>query len=132
MKRFYAILILVLALMVSSCVISPRRTLGGSGSGSGGGTSGGTGGQLYVTTPNSILRFSNAETISNNAPPTATLTSTSFSSLQRLVVDTAADRLYVVNQGGKSILIFDNASTLTGSVTPTRAIAGAATGFVSP
>jgi hypothetical protein len=134
MKRFYAILVLALALTLAGCVISPRRTLGGSGSGSSGGgtTPGGTGGQLYVTTPSSILRFSSAETVNGNTAPTATITSSSFSSLQRLVVDTAADRLYVVNQGGKSVLIFDNASTLTGSVTPTRAIAGAATGFVSP
>jgi hypothetical protein len=135
MMRFYAILVLALALTLAGCVISPRRTLGGSGTGSGGGgtTPGGTGGQLYVTTPNSILRFSSAETVSGNTAPTATLTSTSFSNLQRLIVDTANDRLYVVSQGTKAILIFDNASTtLSGSVTPTRIIAGTNTGLTTP
>src|SRR5262249_29877705 len=39
---------------------------------------------------------------------------------------------YVANQGGSSILIFDNASTLSGATTPTRAIAGNATGLVAP
>src|SRR5579871_5928344 len=132
MKRFCAFLILVLAMMLAGCVISPRRTLGGSSTGSGGGTTGGTGGQLYVTTPSSILRFSGAETVRGNTAPTATITSTAFSNLQRLAVDTAADRLYVVSQGTKAILIFDNASTLSGSVTPTRAIIGNLTGMVSP
>jgi hypothetical protein len=134
MKRFYAILVFALALMICGCVISPRRTLGGgSGSGSGGGTPpGGTGGQLYITTGNSILRFSNAETVTGNTAPTATLTSTSFSNLQRLIVDTANDRLYVVSQGTKAILIFDNASTLSGSVAPTRIIAGTNTGLATP
>jgi hypothetical protein len=47
-------------------------------------------------------------------------------------VDAAADRLYVVSQGTKAVLIFDNASTLTGNVTPTRAIVGNATGMASP
>jgi hypothetical protein len=134
MKRVYAIFVLAMVLMLAGCVISPRRTLGGSSTGSGGGgtTSGGTGGQLYITTGNSILRFSNAETVTDNTAPTATLTSTSFSNLQRLIVDTANDRLYVVSQGTKAILIFDNASTLSGSVTPTRIISGTNTGLTTP
>ena len=132
MKRFYAILVFTLALMLCGCVISPRRTLGG-GSGSGSGGSTGTGGQLYVSTQNSILRFSNVEAAVGNVAPTATIISPSLSGLQHMTIDTAADRLYVANQGGKSIVIFDNASTLaTGSVTPTRIISGPATGFVNP
>jgi DNA-binding beta-propeller fold protein YncE len=128
MKQFYAIL--ALAIFMAGCVISPRRTVGGT-PGGGGGTPG-SGGQLYVTTANSILRFSNAETATGNVAPTATITSAAFSSLQRLIVDTANDRLYVVSQGTKSILIFDNASTLSGNVTPTRAISGNQTQLSSP
>ena len=125
MKRFYTIFICLLAMAFSGCVISPRRTVGGgTGSGGSGGGTGATGGQLYVTTPNSILRFSNAETVNGNTAPDATITSSSFSILQRLIVDPSNDRLYVVSQGNKEILIFDNASTLTGNVTPTRFIQG--------
>lgn len=134
MKRFYTIFVCLLAMMLGGCVISPRRTVGGgTGSGgSGGGGTGATGGQLYVTTPNSILRFSNAETVNGNTAPDATITSSAFSILQRLIVDPTNDRLYVVSQGSKSILIFDNASTLTGNVTPTRAIVGGNTGLNTP
>ena len=38
----------------------------------------------------------------------------------------------MANQGGSSILVFDNASTLTGNVTPTRVISGNATKLVAP
>ena len=134
MKRFYAILLVAMALILAGCVISPRRTLGGSGTGSGGGGgSTGTGGQLYVSTANSILRFSDVEATVGNVAPTATITSPSLSGPQHMTIDTAADRLYVANQSGRSILIFDNASTLaTGSVTPTRIISGGNTGFANP
>ena len=128
MKRLYAILVFILAFIISGCVISPRR----SGSGTPGGGTPGTGGQLYVSTPNSILRFSNAEAVNGNTGPTATITSSAFSSPQHIVVDTTNDRLYVANRGGRSILVFDNASTLTGSVTPTRVISGASTGLANP
>jgi hypothetical protein len=133
MKRFYAILVFAMAFMVVGCVISPRRVLGGgTGTGGGGGGPISTGGQLYVSTPNSILRFSNAETSNGNMAPTAIITSPSLLAPQHMVVDTSADRLYVANTGGKSILIFDNASTATGSTLPTRAISGSNTGFVNP
>jgi hypothetical protein len=132
MKQVYAILVVAMALTIAGCVISPRRTLGGSGTGSGGGGTGATGGQLYVSTPNSILRFSDVEATNGNTAPTATITSASLSSPQHMTVDTGADRLYIANEGGKSIVIFDNASTLTGNVTPTRIIVGNATGFVNP
>src|ERR1700743_3533872 len=133
MKRFYTVFICLLAMMLSGCVISPRRTVGGGGTGSGGsGGTGATGGQLYVTTPTSILRFINAETINGNTAPDATITSSAFSVLQRLIVDTTNNRLYVVSQGNKEILIFDNASTLSGNVTPTRAIVGGNTGLTTP
>jgi len=131
MRRIYAILLLLLAgLLVCGCQISPRRTVGGSGGGGGGGT----GGQLYVATPNSILRFSNAETSNGNVAPTATISgsATLISGPQHLFVDTNADRLFVANQGGRSILIFDNASTLTGNIAPTRVISGNATSLAAP
>jgi hypothetical protein len=118
-------------LLLAGCQISPRRGTGGN---NGGGGGGGTGGQLYVTTPNSILRFSSAESSNGNIAPAATIrgASTLLSSPQRLFADTANDRLYVANQGGASILIFDKASTLNGNVSPTRFISGNATLLTGP
>jgi DNA-binding beta-propeller fold protein YncE len=87
---------------------------------------------LYVSTSSSILRFSNAESSNGNVAPVATITGTQISSPQHLFLDGAADRLYVANQGGSSVLIFDNASTLTATSTPTRVISGNATTLVAP
>ncbi|MGC2696173.1 MAG: hypothetical protein WA738_10310 [Candidatus Angelobacter sp.] len=128
MRRLYAVLALIL-LAISGCV-SPRR--GGTVSGGGGG--GGTGGQLYVSTAGSILHFSNAETSNGNVAPVNTITGTStqLSAPQHLFMDTSADRLYVANQGGSSILVFDNVSALNGNAGPTRAISGNATHLTAP
>jgi hypothetical protein len=123
MRRFYAILLLNLCLVVG-CV-SPRRSTASSGGGN-------TGGQLYVATPNGILHFNNAESSNGNIAPVATITASQISSPQHLFIDTAADRLYVANQGGGSVLVFDNVSTITGATTPTRIIAGNTTTLVAP
>jgi hypothetical protein len=133
MKRLSSSLVFILAFMVAGCVISPRRTAGGGGgtTGGGGGGTPGTGGQLYVSTPNAILRFSSAETVSGNTAPTATITTVALSSPQHIAIDTVNNRLYVANQGTSSVLIFDNASTLTGAAAP-RALIGNATGLSQP
>ncbi len=131
MRRRFAIFVLGL-LLLAGCVISPRRPIPGSGGGGGGG--GSTGGQLYVSTANSILHFANAETATGNLAPTGTISgsSTGLSSPKRLLVDTSANRLYVANQGGSSILVFDNVSTLAGNIAPTRVISGNATTLSAP
>ncbi|HEY7404237.1 MAG TPA: hypothetical protein VIB39_11990 [Candidatus Angelobacter sp.] len=124
MRRLYAILLINLCL-VAGCV-SPRRSTASSGGGN-------TGGQLYVATPNGILHFNNAESSNGNVAPVATITASQISSPQHLFLDTGADRLYVANQGGSSVLVFDNVSTLTGgATTPTRIISGNATTLVAP
>ena len=129
MQRLFAVLGLLM-LFVFGCQISPRRTVGGSGGGGGGST----GGQLYVATGNSILRFSNAESANGNIAPTATINgaATRLSNPQHLFLDTASDRLFVANQGDGSVLIFDNASTLTGNAAPTRVISGNLTTLSAP
>jgi DNA-binding beta-propeller fold protein YncE len=123
MRRLYAILLVNLCLAIG-CV-SPRRTTASSGGGN-------THGQLYVATPNGILHFSNAESSTGNVAPVATITASQISSPQHLFIDTAADRLYVANQGGGSVLVFDNVSTITGATTPTRIISGNTTTLVAP
>lgn len=93
-------------------------------------------GQLYVSNKgaNSIVRFDNAVGASGNVAPAAVIAgaATQFTAPAHIFLDAAADRLYVANSGGPSVLIFDNISVKTGNVAPERTIAGAAATLVSP
>jgi hypothetical protein len=123
--RLSAAFTLFLLLSLSSCVISPRR---GGTTGGGGGT--GTG-QLYVvnSSASAILRFAGATAANGNVNPKGNLagSSTQLSSPKRVLVDAANNRLYIANAGAANILVFDNASGLTGNVNtgPTRVISSA-------
>src|ERR1051326_6230943 len=126
MRRIISfIAITAFIVLLAGCPVSPRRGTISNGGG------GGTGGQLYVSTANSILHFNNAETSSGNIAPVSTITgsNTQLSAPQHLFLDAPNDRLYVANQGGSSVLVFDGVSTLSGTVnpTPTRVLFGAAT-----
>jgi 6-phosphogluconolactonase (cycloisomerase 2 family) len=116
---------------MSGCVISPRRIVGGGGSPTptpSGSPSPGSTGKLYVTnqSANSILRFDNALTANGDQPPAATISggTTKLNAPQFLALDTNADRLFVANANGSSVLVFDLISTKTGNITPTRSIGG--------
>src|SRR5260370_41588248 len=111
-------LFLFLLLSLSGCVISPRRDVT---------STGGTGtGQTHVVnqTANSILRFSAATGAKGNIAPNATISgaSTQLSNPQYIFLDATNNRLYVANNGGSNILVFDNASTANGNMSPTRTI----------
>ena len=140
---------LVLFLIISGCVISPRRLPGDvvpgttptptpNPSATPTPTPGATPaqGKLYVSNgfDNSIFRFDQALTDSGNIPPATTIkgTNTKLNQPAYITLDVAADRLFVANTGDLSILIFDNISTKTGDVAPERAIAGANTLLASP
>lgn len=133
MFRRFSLGLSLLALILSGCVISPRRD--GTTGGNGGGNSVG---KLYVTndTGNSILRFDNAlaTTATGNLTPAATIqgTSTKLASPQGVALDVAADRLFVADLGGPAILIFDSASTQAGNIAPTRTLTGASTSLTGP
>src|SRR5260370_8795274 len=111
-KALYSILFLAisLAVMVSGCVISPRRTS----------VNHGATGKLYVATAGGILRFGGALQATGNASPEATISGnqTQLSAPQRLFIDAGNDRLLVTNQGTGAILIFSPASTASGNVAP--------------
>jgi len=126
-KRILGFL-LVACNLFAGCV-SPGRVNGATGGGGGSIT-----GQLYVATPSSILRFSSALTANGNIAPAATISgaATGLSSPQRIFLDTFTDRLFVANQGANSVLIFDNVSTLTGNVAPSRTLVGASTLLAAP
>lgn len=128
MSRILAALAMIAVTLISGCV-SPFR---GQGSGSTTGTS--VGGKLYVSTTNSILRFGSALSANGNVAPEATITGTTtqLSSPRRILIDTSTNRLFVANGGGPSILIFSNASTMSGNTAPNAVLAGSTTTMASP
>lgn len=141
-------------LMMSGCVISPRRTLGGSASPSPTPTATPSPTPIASPTPtpvvptnrlyvsnqntNSIARFDNGLTATGNIAPSAIIsgTATTLSAPQYLAFDPVHDRLFVANTGIApnlgTILIFDSASTANGNVTPTRIIGGTVSGLITP
>lgn len=112
-------------LFLAGCVISPRRTPVTNG----GGGNGTPTGKLYVTNDaaNSIVRFDNAFTATGNVTPNVTISgaATQLNNPQYIFLDATANRLFVANANSSNILIFDNISTLSGNVSPTRVITSA-------
>ncbi len=96
------------------------------------------GGKLYVTVTNatgsSILRFDNAFTVNGNVAPGASISgsSTTLNQPEEVALDTANNRLYVANNGGASVVVYDGVSTQNGNVAPSRTLAGAATTLAAP
>src|SRR6267378_2061222 len=155
LRRLKWLLILIVTIFLAGCVISPRRPDPNAGT-----TTTTTPpvtpppvttppppaaslGKLYVsnTAKPSIVRFDNAlaGTTSGNIAPSATISgaATLLDTPLYILVDSTNDRLYVADPGNPttgnpSILIWDNASTKTGNVAPTRNINGAATTLLQP
>lgn len=114
-KRPGSLLLVVgIAILICGCVVSPRRDT----------VNRGVKGKLYVVTAGSILRFGGALQATANVTPEATITGsqTQISAPQRILVDVPKDRLLVANQGGASILVFLNASAISGDVAPQAAL----------
>ena len=128
-ERVLCVTLLPFLLMLAGCVISPR--VNGNNNNPPPTSSGG---ELYVATPNSILRFSQALSANGNVQPAGTISgsATLLSNPGFLHSDTANDRLFVANTGNSSILVFNSASTLNGNLAPSAVLAGNATGFSSP
>lgn len=77
-----------------------------------------------------IVAFGPASTISGNVAPLRSLTTSA--SVSGIALDSVNDKLFLSDSAGNAILIFDNASTLNGPLTPSRTISGAATLLNSP
>lgn len=138
----------LLFLIFSGCVISPRRLPGDIVPGTSPTPtpnpsatptptpSGTPQGKLYVSNSgdNSILRFDQALTASGNIPPAVTIKgpNSKLNTPNYIFLDVAADRLYVVNNGDLSILVFDNISTKSGDVPPERVIGGVNSTIAAP
>ena len=93
-------------------------------------------GKLYVSneSANAIVRFDNAFTATGDIAPNASIVgpATQLTSPEHILLDTAADRLFVANLGASSILVFDQISTKNGDIVPSRVITGAATNLINP
>lgn len=95
---------------------------------------------LYVSTSNQALTvaqvvvFDNASTIDGNVAPDRIITTpaTAGSMLSYnhgILVDSQNDKIYVASSADSSVLVFDSASTLTGSNAPDQAVSGSNTGL---
>ena len=151
-----AIVLLFALFMMTGCVISPRRTLGGSATPTPTPTATPTPTPVPTATPtptpaaptnrlyvsnqntNTITVFSNGLSVNGNVAPSAAIVggATTLDNPQYLAFDSAHDRLFVANVSSSAnlgtILIFDSASTLNGNVAPTRTIGGPLSGLISP
>ena len=78
---------------------------------------------LYVADDLDIHVYASASTVNANQAPTRDL-SVVFQ-LSAIFIDGANDRLYVADQAGNAIAVYDHASTLNGPITANRAVQGA-------
>ena len=78
---------------------------------------------LYVADDLDIFVFASASTANGNPAPVRDL-SVPFS-ISAIFIDGANDRLYVADQAGNAIAVYDHASTLNGPVSANRAVQGA-------
>jgi len=110
----FLLVVVGIAILICGCVVSPRRNS----------VNRGSTGKLYVVTAGSILRFGGALQATANVTPEATITGsqTQISAPQRILLDVPNNRLLVANQGGASILVFLNASAISGNVGPQAAL----------
>jgi hypothetical protein len=77
---------------------------------------------LYVADDLDIHVYASASTVNNDQAPVRELT-TNFQ-LSGIFIDGANDRLYVADQAGNAVAVYDHASTLNGPITANRAVQG--------
>jgi hypothetical protein len=85
---------------------------------------------LYVADDVDIHVFGSASTVNGNQAPLHDL-SVPFA-VSGIFIDGINDRLYVADQAGAAIAVYDHASTLNGPITANRAVQGAATQLSNP
>lgn len=85
---------------------------------------------LYVADDIDIHVFASASTATGNIAPVRNIAA-GFA-VSAIFIDATNDRLYAADQAGNAIHVYDNASTLNGSVSANRTIQGAATHLATP
>lgn len=86
---------------------------------------------LYVADDVDIHVFASASTVNGNQAPARDLT-VPFA-VSAIFIDATNDRLFVADQAGNAVAVYDHASTLaSGTIAANRAISGAATQLSNP
>jgi hypothetical protein len=85
---------------------------------------------LYVADDIDVIVFNSASTANGNVPFARDM-NVGFA-VSAIFIDATNDRLYVADQAADAIAVFDNASTLNGTVTAKRVIQGLATHLAAP
>lgn len=85
---------------------------------------------LYVADGTDIFVYASASTANGTPAPVRDLVAPF--QLSGIFIDGANDRLYVADQGGNAVAVYDHASTLNGPITANRAVQGAATLLSGP
>ena len=85
---------------------------------------------LYVADDVDIHVFGSASTANGNQAPVRDL-SVPFA-VSAIFIDGTNDRLFVADQAGNAIAVYDHASTLNGPIAANRAIQGASTNLSNP
>ncbi len=94
--------------------------------------------RLYVadsdSVPPSLKVYDNASTVTGDVAPDRTVSgaSTNFVFPWGIAVDIGRDILYLSDESGHAIHIFDNASTIDGNIAPSRTVTGATSTLDSP
>jgi DNA-binding beta-propeller fold protein YncE len=78
--------------------------------------------------------FNNASSANGDVAPNRIISGaqTMLESPYEIIVNPYTDELFVVNSASNSVLIFANASTIDGDVSPARTISGPATSLLFP
>jgi len=87
---------------------------------------------LYVADDIDIFVFNSASSAATNGNVAFARDISPGFAVSAIFLDATSNRLFVADQAGDAVAIFDNASTLNGNVTPTRVVQGAATHLAVP
>ena len=88
---------------------------------------------LYVADDIDVFVYTSASTANGtNLTAAHDITTPITASIGGIFLDAANDRLFVSDPSGNAVEIYDNASSLDGTVSPTRTIQGAATHLAAP
>jgi hypothetical protein len=87
---------------------------------------------LYVADDIDIFVFNSASAAATNGNVAFARDISPGFAVSAIFIDATNNRLFVADQAGDAVAIFDNASTLNGTVTPARVVQGAATHLAVP
>jgi hypothetical protein len=87
---------------------------------------------LYVADDIDIFVFNSASSATTTGDVAFSRDISPGFAVSAIFIDAANNRLFVADQAADAVAIFDNASTLNGTVTPTRVLQGAATHLAVP